>query len=618
MVIKLNLEGLDHESDVPKSESNADSQGRSLYGSIGGQVAVGRYILHIGASCGGVVEHATGEQSHFHPRPRPILISPGVARGLLDRHDELTDALSAVDVGLSIGVSGDAGVGKTAFLRQLAHHSGAAAFVDGVVYLVARHQSSADLQQLIFEAFYESSDVCKPTETQIRRALQGTQALILLDDVELPQDELDDVLNLAPRSAFAIVTREPRQGGEIRAVVIRGLPTGDAALLLEREAGRTLNVSERSAAAALCTSLDGHPLRIRLVAAIVRDQGVAIEDLARDLAPEHLLTEVMASLDEKQRRVLLALAALPNIALQLHHVSGLAEVTDLEPSMAMLTHRGLVVRSDSRYRLAHGVSDRLRQTEDLNPWINRAITYFTAWAERYRRNQETLLEDYEGLLRVQQHATEMRRWGEVLRLGQLLECALVVGARWGAWAIALERCLLAARAMGDRSGEAWALHESGTRALCLGEPAAARTLLSQALKLREPMDDDDATAASRRNLSFVQPPVSAAPLPAPPAPAPPVSAAPAPVSVRELVTPPDDHIALDSFPIRERSQLPVGVAARKGSLALPVTALVFVFLGVFAYWAANAGFSWSSLNLAPRTSPKRPPIFRVSRSGRSR
>ena len=580
MVIKLNLDRLDHESDVPDSDSNAASHGGSLYGSIGGQVAVGRYLLHIGASCGGVIEQTSTERSHIRPRPRPILVSPGMARGLLDRREELTAALSAVEVGLSIGVSGVPGVGKTAFLRQLAHHSGAAAFVDGVVYLGVRHQSSADLRQLIFEAFYESSDCCKATEPQIRGALHEIQALILLDDVELARDDLDHVLDLAPRSAFAIVTREPRLGSEVRPVVLRGLPINDAALLLEREVGRTLSVSERSAAAALCATFEGHPLRVRQVAAIVRDQGISIEELARDLAAEHLITEVMASLDEKQRRVLLAMAALPNVPLQLHHVSGLAEVTDLEPSIATLAHRGLVARSDSRYRVAYGVSDRLRQTEDLNPWVNRAITYFTAWAERNRRNQNTLLEDSEALLRVQQHAAEMRRWGEVLRLGQLLECALVVGARWGAWAITLERCLAAAKAMKDRSAEAWALHESGTRALCLGEAGRARTLLSQALGLRETMEDNDATAASRRNLSFVLPP--------------------APVHVPEhATTPPADRLALDSLPIRDQLQLPVAVAAnKKRSRAGAVTALVFVILGEFAYWAVHAGFSWRSLNLA--------------------
>src|SRR4029078_13349478 len=97
-------------------------------------------------------------------------------------------------------------------------------------------------------------------------------------------------------------------------------------------------------------------------AAIIRDHGGSIEELARDLGPEQLLTEVMASIDEKQRRVLLALDALPNVPLQLHHVSGLADVTDIEPSMAALAHLGLVARSDSRHRLLHWFGDRLRDT----------------------------------------------------------------------------------------------------------------------------------------------------------------------------------------------------------------------------------------------------------------
>ena len=183
--------------------------------------------------------------------------------------------------------------------------------------------------------------------------------------------------------------------------------------------------------------------------------------------------------------------------------------TDIEPALRTLARRGLVGGSQSRHRLADGVADQLRRTDDLKPWVNRAITYFTAWAERYRRSPGRLLEESEALLAVQQYAADARRWGEVLRVGTLLEGALVTGARWGAWAISLERCLAAAKALGDRSAEAWALHEIGTRAVCLGDPGTARTLLSQAVALRESLIDDDAAAASRQNLGFVLAPVSA-------------------------------------------------------------------------------------------------------------
>ena len=193
--------------------------------------------------------------------------------------------------------------------------------------------------------------------------------------------------------------------------------------------------------------------------------------------PATLIAELLVSIDEKQRRALLALTALPGVPLTAQHVSGIAELADVEPALRTLARRGLVSSSESRHRLADGVADQLRRTEDLKPWVNRAITYFTAWAERYRRSPGRLLEDSEALLAVQQYAADARRWAEVLRVGTLLEGALVTGARWGAWVICLERCLAAAKALGDRSAEAWALHEIGTRALCVGDPGTARSVI---------------------------------------------------------------------------------------------------------------------------------------------
>jgi len=168
-----------------------------------------------------------------------------------------------------------------------------------------------------------------------------------------------------------------------------------------------------------------------------------------------------------------------------------------------LVGRGLVLHTQSRYRLADGVVDRLRRSGDLTPWVHRAITYFTAWAERQRRNTGSLLEARDALLRVQHHATDTRRWGEALRLGRLLENTLVLSARWGAWELVLERCLAAAKAIGDRSVEAWALHQMGTRAVCLGEEGNARRLLNQSAALRDTLGERAAAATGRRNLRYI-------------------------------------------------------------------------------------------------------------------
>ena len=477
---------------------------------IAGQVAVGRFVLQIGEPSGAIVRQASRtERVHIRPRPTPVLVRPRLIRRLLGRRMEEAAALSALDAGLPIELSGEPGIGKTAILRHLAHHARASSFVDGIAYVRARHQPFSDLLQLIFEAFYESDEISQPTDAEIRRGLRDKQALILLDDVQLTQHELEQVLDIAPQSAFAVATRDRCLWGEVRSVALKGLSGDDAVLLLEQELERALDAGERAAAASLCATLGGHPVRILQAAALIREQdhAISVDEWARCITPATLIAELMVSTDEKQRRALLALTALPGVPLTAQHVAGIAELTDIEPALRTLARRGLIRGSDSRHRIADGVADQLRRTDDLTPWANRAITYFTAWAERYRRSPGRLLEESEALLAVQQSAADTRRWGEVLRVGTLLEGALVTGARWGAWAISLDRCLAAAKALGDRSAEAWALHEIGTRAVCVGDPGAARTLLSQAVSLRESIDDIPAAAASRQNLSLVLAPV---------------------------------------------------------------------------------------------------------------
>jgi NB-ARC domain len=566
MTIKLDLE-LDHHTAVPGGDTDAHARNASLYGAIPGHIAIGRYVLQIGDPSGaGLREASRAERARFRPRPTPILLRPRSIRGLLDRQAELTAILSALDAGLPIELCGEAGIGKTAVLRHLAHHPRAGSFVDGVVYLKARHQSSADLLQLIFEAFYESDHPCRPTEAEIRHGLRDKQALILLDDVHLTQPEVEQVIDIAPQSAFAMATRERCLWGEVRSLELNGLPPDDGVLLLEREIERALDVTERLAAASISSALAGNPLRILQAAAVIREQGISLDACARHVAPGNLLPELLASLDEKPRRALLALAALSGVPLPAQHVSGIAEVPDIEPSLMVLVRRGLVLTSQSRHQLADGVADQLRRVEDLNPQANRAITYFTAWAERYRRSPGALLEESEALLRAQQCAADARRSAEALRLGRLLEGALVVGARWGAWELALERCLGAAKAIGDRSGEAWALHELGTRAICLGNHGSARAALSQAVKLREAIDESGAASASRQNLAFVLAPV-------------------AEHSSESAAMPLDDGLDLASFPLRDetRSGIHIPKTTRVAGVA-SVAALYLAILGGLVYW----------------------------------
>ena len=488
-------------------------------------------------------------------------------RGLVGRQAELTAALAALEDGLPIEVTGEAGIGKTAFLRHLAHHPQAASFADGIVFLSARHQPCADLVQRICEAFYEIDGIRKLTDAQIRRALQDKRALILLDDVRLPQEELDQVFEVAPRCVFVVATRERRLWDEGLNLTLSGLKADDAVSLLERALERPIDGGERTAAARLCESLGNHPLRILQAAALAREKSIRIDSWPGGLLPDRLITELMKSVDERQRRALLAMTALPGVPLSLQHVSSIAEVTDLEPAIQTLLRLGLVVRSNARFHLASGVADRLRRREDLKPWVHRVITYFTAWSTRYQRHANVLLEESEALVRAQQDAAESRRSGEVLRLGRLLEGALIVGGRWGAWANVLERCLAAAKATGDRSAEAWALHQLGTRALCLGDDSVARSLLGDAVTIREMLGDAGALAVSRHNLGFVLVPVSKS-------------------STERHALP--FGIDFDALPPRDAPPSFVGMRQRRSVAAVAAMLLLLAGAGWFAGMAVDA------------------------------
>src|SRR5262245_54306055 len=394
------------------------------------QVRAGRFLVQIGDPCGAEIREAPpSEGPHVRSRPAPVLQRPKSIRGLVDRQLDLAAALSALDAGLPVEMTGEAGIGKTALLRHLAHHLRAASFVDGIVYLSARQQPPADLHQLLFEAFCESDGFHKPTDVEIRQALQARRALILLDDVDVAEEGLDQLVDSAPRAAFVIATRERRLWGDVHSLALKGLPADDAVLLLERELERSLDAAERAGASSFCAALGGHPLRIRQAAAVIREQGLSVDAWA-GIVTQGPIAHLMGSIDDKGRRVLLALAALPGSPLQALHVSAIAQATDIEPSLTALVRRGLVVLNRSRYRLADRVTDRLRRTEDLKPWTNRAITYFIGWTERHVRNHDVLRQEFGALLRAQQSAVDARRPGDVLQLGRLIEQPLIMCALW--------------------------------------------------------------------------------------------------------------------------------------------------------------------------------------------
>jgi hypothetical protein len=462
-------------------------------GEVLGDVNIGNYTLRIGTLNGGVVNVAPPQQrSAPQPRPFPVMLLPRPFSGFLDRTEEVSAATAVLEGASPVEFHGPPGVGKTTLLHYLAHHKFAPVFPAGVVFFSEiRHRPVDDLLLDFFDAFYERDPTHIPTSVQVRHALREEQALVVLDDVDLEREEVEALMDAAPASVFLSASTERRLWSGGRTIALRGLPSEDALALIERELGRPLADEDRTTVQQLYTALKGYPLRLLQLSALVRDDGISLADVAQRMrqyagsAVEAFTDQTLAERSEPERRVLAALAVPMGASVGEEHLNELAGVTDARPALESLQRRRLVQAHSPRYSLMGSLGEALQEEWDLAPWNERALAHFATWAEEQRHTPERVIEDADAILGVLQRSAQEGRWAGTLRLGRVVEGPLAVRGHWGAWAETLERELEAARQLGDRAAEAWCLHQSGTRALCLEDTPTARADLTEALRLRE-------------------------------------------------------------------------------------------------------------------------------------
>jgi len=553
----------------------ADSIRADIQGDVAGQIAVGSYILQVGDVHGGIVNIAApGQQPQPRERPAPVWVRPRPLRGWLDRQEELAQSLSAIRSGVPVEVSGEPGVGKTAFLRRLAHTEEASGFPHGVVYLSARRIQASDLLQSLFDTFYECPVPFKPTDAQLQLAFRGKRALVLLDDVDLPRNDLEKILDAAPECGAVVTSRERILWGEVQSIRLRGLPDADGVTLLERELGQTVTDADRPSAVALSAALGGHPIRLLQAAAVAREHGGTLTQVLASVkdarAPSTMAAANIERLDEQERSVLGALMAVGS-AMPADALAALSDARDPEPLLRRLESKALIVRERNRYFLAPGVSEAAHGI-DRGAWEDRALAFYLAWADRHRHEAATLVEESAPLVRMQEHAAGKGRWKDVLRIGGLVAGALALSGLWEAWAAVLQRNLHASQAIGDRGSEGLALHEAGTRALCLGETSTARQLLGDAISLRESLGDAVGASVSRHNAGLL------------------VAPAPATDSADQFRSDAGTESPADSLPLLEGTPPSVVAPSATNSWLTMATVLLSVLgAGGLGWWLTHQG-----------------------------
>ncbi|HSF79845.1 MAG TPA: NB-ARC domain-containing protein, partial [Anaerolineales bacterium] len=454
------------------SDLRSETIQADISGQVSGQVAVGNYNLQIGSVHGGVVNiNMVESRPRLKPRQTPVRILPRSFEGLLDRVEVVGTASSVLPASQPVELYGEAGAGKTSLLRYLSHHSLTAAFPDGVIYLLGRGQASADLLQSIFTALFEYDAPYKPNEGEIRHALQGKRALIVIDDVELEREDVEGLMDAAPQSTFLLTSSTRLLWGQYHSIAVPGLPPDEAGLLFERELGRSLTAAEVQPVAELCESLGGHPLYIVQAASLAREGLQSLPSLiaaVRTRSPKEALAGLaLRTTTPQERRVVAAIAALDGAPLHARHLPALTGLNDADPVLERLQRRGLIQAHSPRFTLTAGPDTWVQEYWNLLEWRLGLLEHFRTWLEGVQPEAELIAEESGPITRLVASAASLGYWRPALELARAAEAGLAHSLRWEAWRSVLEAGLQAAQTLGDLPAKALMLHQLGTRALCL-------------------------------------------------------------------------------------------------------------------------------------------------------
>jgi hypothetical protein len=439
-------------------------------------------------------------------RPSPINLRPRAFPALLDRNDEFASVKTALQNSTPVSIYGEEGIGKSSFVRQLAHLPEVENFPDGVAWLDAAGYGLDDLLQTLFDVFCESIPEFKPRNAEIYIALQERTPIIFLDSLNLSLDEVISVLSAVPSFTFVLTSVKRSLWGEGKIIALQGLPEPEALALFEREWGHSMNEEEQAAARKICVLLKGHPLRILQSASLILEKsqtiGEILDELQRNVPEKVLLQTSLNTLTEHQKSVLILLAAAGGFVMLLEHLVSLTDEPNVRETLQGLIALGLVQAHSPRYSLTGDLALSLATLWDISSGEDALLDYFISWLDG--RPAQTLIEESaEALIHTVKKAGEKEQWTQVIRLGRALERSLILWKRWQAWADVLNLILKAARALGDRNMEAWALHQLGSRTMCLGQVDEARALLAEALNIRKAIKDKAGAKVTQHNLDVL-------------------------------------------------------------------------------------------------------------------
>jgi hypothetical protein len=471
-----------------------------IKGDVSGQVASGDFVYQA-QTIGGVINQIKIDGPVIKLKPLPVDDRPARPSSFTGRQEEVEWVLGRLADG-PVQVFGEAGIGKSFLLRQLAHSEVVEIARDGAVFVEGLSQPLEDVMQALFESFYESALPqlgLKPTPTQIRDAMAEIRAAVIVDDFAGDRSELEQVLRVAHGCIVLVAGEEETLLSEGAARPLGGLTVADASELFSDAAGRSFNEQENAAIPAFCRAVAGHPATIVRTARRLARGELGLDDL-KNIATgveskKQVLKVVAAGLGLTERRLLAVLASVAPAALPVSAVTAVAEEPDAGRLLASLEEQGVVQAASPRYRLSPDVVSFLELPDWQETSLDRLNSWVTDGADP--RLVTEAAPAFEVLVR---RAAGRNRDAQIVELARNVTPALAVAPRWGSLRSILEAAQRSSRAAGDEAGQGWALHELGTLEVCSGEAAKGVDLLGRAEALRIAVGDTLGLEVTRHNL----------------------------------------------------------------------------------------------------------------------
>jgi hypothetical protein len=493
------------------------------------RIAIDRLELQLG--------HASGAQlvpNRVHAlsavrRRDPIFLYPSCPTKLIGRSAELETLRQSVVARHVVDLHGPDGAGKSTLAAALIHAVDANRFPDGAVYATGKFQYQ-DLLQALFDCFYTSETPIHIADEHSKTYLNNLRALVVLDDVGLGPKELDPVLDALTESAVLVTGAERSALGRGRAVKLGGLSRQAAVEIFCSAASPTPSPEDAPLVEQICLFLNDMPLPVLGIAAQITYGGASVPQVMADLQNRRpwagtgadpsigpALEQIVAGLDGANRYLVTLLAAVDGQYVNVETIAQMASLSmaDLLDRVRGLHQLGIIQPYDCT-------------KQDFDVKSDRALGERLALVPGYINTVQTWLVDTPARQRVADYyAVKLSRGAQVAGyeirclLGALEDCwqqgwldrfkpiasaaeRALGGLRWWAeWQHVLDLTRRVAQSLGDRSQEAWAMHQLGTLLGVAGEFDRSTHLLRTAKGMREALGDTAGAELTSRNLSII-------------------------------------------------------------------------------------------------------------------